>query len=70
MLRDAFAATGDDPAGWWRDPRVLSRLGAALAGLHDGAGGRWIGVAAIVDQLDAGRRRDLNVRGLVRAVEL
>lgn len=42
----------------------------AARALIDDAGGTWIGVSAIVDQLPAARRRDLNVRALVRAGEL
>jgi adenine phosphoribosyltransferase len=42
----------------------------AARSLIDDAGGIWIGVSAIVDQLNAARRRTLNVRALVRATEL
>lgn len=162
-LREAFAAAGDDPAGWWREGGLLPELGPALLGLFDetpqvvagiqsrgmllgalvaqaadtgfveirkdlkgttdsnvlirrtppdyksrdlrltlkrgliepgarvllvddwietgaqaqaarslieDAGGIWIGAATIVDQLPAGTRRNLGVRGLIRAAEL
>jgi adenine phosphoribosyltransferase len=42
----------------------------AARSLIDDAGGIWIGVSAIVDDLNAARRRSLNVRALVRATEL
>jgi adenine phosphoribosyltransferase len=42
----------------------------AARALIEDAGGIWVGAATIVDQLPAGTRRNLGVRGLVRAAEL
>ena len=42
----------------------------AARSLIEDAGGSWVGASVIVDQLPAARRRELDVRGLVRAAEL
>jgi adenine phosphoribosyltransferase len=42
----------------------------AARSLVEDAGAAWVGAAVIVDDMPAARRRDLNVRSLLRAAEL
>jgi len=43
---------------------------ATAKALIEDAGATWLGVASIVDELTAARRRKLNARGLLRATQL